>query len=146
MSNTAPSRADPVVVFPLGRWCPPQETSQPHPPPPITQTKSHQGDCPGRHRGCWSLCSTSAVMPRAVIPMIIVSVMNYADCFCFVLFCCHLVLVNFTQIHHWQYQRFSFLPKFIRVILLPWWHMASLGLNELMNQERFWPPTRTDRK
>ena len=33
MSNTAPSRADPVVVFPLGRWCPPQETSQ-HPPPP----------------------------------------------------------------------------------------------------------------
>ena len=33
MSNTAPSRADPVVVFPLSRWCPPQETSQPHPPP-----------------------------------------------------------------------------------------------------------------
>ena len=32
MSNTAPSRADSVVVFPLGRWCPPQETSQPHPP------------------------------------------------------------------------------------------------------------------
>ena len=32
MSNTAPSRADPVVVFPYGRWCPPQETSQPHPP------------------------------------------------------------------------------------------------------------------
>ena len=32
MSNTAPSRANPVVVFPLGRWCPPQETSQPHPP------------------------------------------------------------------------------------------------------------------
>ena len=32
MSNTAPSRADTVVVFPLGRWCPPQETSQPHPP------------------------------------------------------------------------------------------------------------------
>ena len=32
MSNTAPSRADPVVVFPLSRWCPPQETSQPHPP------------------------------------------------------------------------------------------------------------------
>ena len=32
MSNTAPSRADPVVVFPLGWWCPPQETSQPHPP------------------------------------------------------------------------------------------------------------------
>ena len=32
MSNTAPSRAEPVVVFPLGRWCPPQETSQPHPP------------------------------------------------------------------------------------------------------------------
>ena len=32
MSKTAPSRADPVVVFPLGRWCPPQETSQPHPP------------------------------------------------------------------------------------------------------------------
>ena len=31
MSNTVPSRADPVVVFPLGRWCPPQETSQPHP-------------------------------------------------------------------------------------------------------------------
>ena len=29
MSNTAPSRADPVVVFPLGRWWPPQETSQP---------------------------------------------------------------------------------------------------------------------
>ena len=32
MSNTAPSRADPVVVFPISRWCPPQETSQPHPP------------------------------------------------------------------------------------------------------------------
>ena len=32
MSNTAPSRADPVVVFPYSRWCPPQETSQPHPP------------------------------------------------------------------------------------------------------------------
>ena len=32
MSITAPSRADPVVVFPLGRWCPPEETSQPHPP------------------------------------------------------------------------------------------------------------------
>ena len=39
MSNTAPSRADPVVVFPLGRWCPPQETSQPH-PPQVTSTKS----------------------------------------------------------------------------------------------------------
>ena len=38
MSNTAPSRADPVVVFPLGRWCPPQETSQPHPPPPHRRT------------------------------------------------------------------------------------------------------------
>ena len=37
MSNTAPSRADPVVVFPLGRWCPPQETSQPHPPHVITE-------------------------------------------------------------------------------------------------------------
>ena len=33
MSNIAPSRADPVVDFPLCRWCPPQETSQPHPPP-----------------------------------------------------------------------------------------------------------------
>ena len=32
MSNTAPFRADPVVVFPLSWWCPPQETSQPHPP------------------------------------------------------------------------------------------------------------------
>ena len=32
MSNTAPSRADPVVVFALSQWCPPQETSQPHPP------------------------------------------------------------------------------------------------------------------
>ena len=32
MSNTTPSRADPVVVFPLSRRCPPQETSQPHPP------------------------------------------------------------------------------------------------------------------
>ena len=30
-SSTAPSRADPVVVFPLCRWCPAQETSQPHP-------------------------------------------------------------------------------------------------------------------
>ena len=30
MPNTAPSRADPVVIFPLSRWCPPQETSQPH--------------------------------------------------------------------------------------------------------------------
>ena len=35
MSNTAPSRADPVVVFPLSQWCPPQETSQPHPPHPM---------------------------------------------------------------------------------------------------------------
>ena len=33
MSDTAPSKADPVVVFPLFRWCPPQQTSQPHPPP-----------------------------------------------------------------------------------------------------------------
>ena len=32
MSNTAPSRADPVVVFPLSWWCPPQDTAQPHPP------------------------------------------------------------------------------------------------------------------
>ena len=39
MSNTAPSRADPVVVFPLGRWCPPQKTSQPHPPPCEAETK-----------------------------------------------------------------------------------------------------------
>ena len=31
-SSTAPSRDDPVVVFPLCQWCPPQETSQPHPP------------------------------------------------------------------------------------------------------------------
>ena len=31
-SSTAPSKADPVVVFPLCWWCPPQETSQPHPP------------------------------------------------------------------------------------------------------------------
>ena len=38
MSNTAPSRADPVVVFPLSRWCPPQETSQPHPPHSIIGT------------------------------------------------------------------------------------------------------------
>ena len=30
-STTAPSRAYPVVVFPLCRWCPPQETSQSHP-------------------------------------------------------------------------------------------------------------------
>ena len=30
MSNAALSRADPVVVFPLSRWCPPQGTSQPH--------------------------------------------------------------------------------------------------------------------
>ena len=37
MSNTAPSRADPVVVFPLGRWCPPQETLQPHPPPMLVK-------------------------------------------------------------------------------------------------------------
>ena len=28
----APSKADAVLVFPLCRWCPPQETSQPHPP------------------------------------------------------------------------------------------------------------------
>ena len=32
-SQTLPlSRADPVVVFPLCWWCPPQESSQPHPP------------------------------------------------------------------------------------------------------------------
>ena len=41
MSNTAPSRADPVVVFPISRWCPPQETSQPHPPPQGTQEYPH---------------------------------------------------------------------------------------------------------
>ena len=41
MSNTAPSRADPVVVFPLGRWCPPQETSQPHPPPSKPKSCTH---------------------------------------------------------------------------------------------------------
>ena len=35
MSNIAPSRADPVVVFPLSRWCPPQETS----PNPLDQMK-----------------------------------------------------------------------------------------------------------
>ena len=31
-SSTAPSRTDPLLVFPLSWWCPPQETSQPHPP------------------------------------------------------------------------------------------------------------------
>ena len=37
--STAPSRADPVVVSPLCRWCPPQETSQP--PPPTTSPNSY---------------------------------------------------------------------------------------------------------
>ena len=37
MSNTAPSRADPVVVFPLSQWCPPQKNSQPHPPQGIDE-------------------------------------------------------------------------------------------------------------
>ena len=32
MSNIVPPIADPVMVFPLSRWCPPQETSQPNPP------------------------------------------------------------------------------------------------------------------
>ena len=41
MSNTASSRADPVVVFPLGRWCPPQETSQPPPPPKCYTSRDH---------------------------------------------------------------------------------------------------------
>ena len=72
MSNTAPSRADPVVVFPLGRWCPPQETSQPHPPPPhpnvmcyclrwdITthaynsQSLANVGPTMGRQCRCWA--------------------------------------------------------------------------------------------
>ena len=36
MSDTAPSRADPVVVFSLGRWYSLQESSQPHPPPDKT--------------------------------------------------------------------------------------------------------------
>ena len=40
MSNTAPSRADPVVVFPYGRWCPPQETSQLHPPQSLLEEPS----------------------------------------------------------------------------------------------------------
>ena len=40
MSNTAPSRADPMVVFPLSPWCPPQETSQPHPPQTLATTKA----------------------------------------------------------------------------------------------------------
>ena len=33
VSQNGQTPGDPVVVFPLGRWCPPQETSQPHPPP-----------------------------------------------------------------------------------------------------------------
>ena len=41
-SSTAPSRADSVVVFPLCRWCPPQETPQPHPPPTSVQTSPFQ--------------------------------------------------------------------------------------------------------
>ena len=41
MSNTAPSRAGPVVVFPLSQWCPPQETSQPHPPHRIHNIRQH---------------------------------------------------------------------------------------------------------
>ena len=46
MSNTAPSRADPVVVFALSRWCQPQETSQPHPPPTTPgQVTSHLEGC-----------------------------------------------------------------------------------------------------
>ena len=43
MSNTAHSRADPVVVFPLSRWCPPQETSQPHTPPLTEQERDPTG-------------------------------------------------------------------------------------------------------
>ena len=43
MSNTAPSRADPVVVFPLCQWCPPLETSQPHPPPPLSESEVVRG-------------------------------------------------------------------------------------------------------
>ena len=39
MSNTAPSRADPVVDLLLGRWCPPQETSQPHPPQALVKDR-----------------------------------------------------------------------------------------------------------
>ena len=42
--NTAPSRADPVVVFPLCRWCPPQETSQPHPPQRLRQNGHYFDD------------------------------------------------------------------------------------------------------
>ena len=58
MSNTAPSRADPVVVFPFGRWCPPQETSQPHPPQNICQVKyvyKWKGTANDRHYAVWSV-------------------------------------------------------------------------------------------
>ena len=39
-----------MVVFPLGRWCPPQETSQPHPPPPMLWECLHQANMAARCR------------------------------------------------------------------------------------------------
>ena len=53
MSNTAPSRADPVVVFPLGRLCPPQETSQPH-PPPVPRLRTWRRSQGSHSSGTWT--------------------------------------------------------------------------------------------
>ena len=73
MSNTAPSRADPVVVFPLGWWCPPQETSQPHPPPMYPEKKrgSHKMARPQQNWGLLTLLTRWAniwTMPNTASP------------------------------------------------------------------------------
>ena len=67
MSNTAPSRADPVVVFPLSRWCPPQETSQPHPPQGGVQCRKHATE--------WSLNSSPPV-PHTVSKSFILHILS----------------------------------------------------------------------
>ena len=74
MSNTAPSRANPVVVFPLGRWCPPQETSQPH---------------PGSLPDFWSTSSPSQDIRTFVLPMLNQSPFPSMLVFQGISFCCN---------------------------------------------------------
>ena len=71
MSNTAPSRADPVVVFPLGRWCPPQETSQPHPPPPrlIRRVKKCKCQKKKKENVPWYVCMSYMIVNKQDEPV-----------------------------------------------------------------------------
>ena len=92
MSNTAPSRADPVVVFPLSQWCPPQKTSQPHPAQGnvkrflililvskllIQDLKQHFLE----PRGQWVSWSTLIFSPNSLPVLILLSLDSYGDRF-----------------------------------------------------------------